>query len=69
MIRFEIIDGGNWRTKIETKPEQVHYVANCTTILARAYAYREERSRAYLIFNDALKRAFDLRRTKIFTTR
>ena len=52
MIRFEIIDGGNWRTKIETKPEQVHYVANCTTILARAYAYREERSRAYLIFND-----------------
>lgn len=52
MIRLEDIDGGNWRTPLRVSKEQEQYVANSTTILARAYAYRNTRSQALLIYED-----------------
>lgn len=52
MIRFEEIDSGNWREDLQVAPEQKEYVADTTTILARAYGYRNEGSRAYLICDD-----------------
>ena len=52
MIRLEDIDAGNWRVSLSVSKEQEQYVANTTTILARAYAYRNERSQALLIYED-----------------
>ena len=52
MIRLEDIDTGNWRVPLSVSKEQEQYVANTTTILARAYAYRNERSQALLIYED-----------------
>ena len=52
MIRLEEIDGGNWRIPLKVSKDQERYVANSTTILARAYAYRNARSQALLIYND-----------------
>ena len=49
MIRLEEIDAGNWRIPLRVSKEQEQYVANSTTILARAYAYRDARSQALLI--------------------
>lgn len=52
MIRLEDINAGNWRISLCVSKEQEQYVANTTTILARAYAYRNERSQALLIYKD-----------------
>ena len=52
MIRLEDIDVGNWRIPLSVSKEQERYVANTTTILARAYAYRSERSQALIIYED-----------------
>ena len=52
MIRLEDVNEGNWRIPLAVSDEQKQYVANSTTILARAYAYRNARSRAYIIYND-----------------
>lgn len=52
MIRLEDIDAGNWRIPFRVSKEQEQYVANTTTILARAYAYRNDRSQALLIYED-----------------
>ena len=52
MIRLEEIDAGNWRIPLSVSKEQAKYVANSTTILARAYAYRAQRSRAFMIYAD-----------------
>lgn len=52
MIRLEHIDAGNWRIPLCVAKEQERYVANTTTILARAYAYRNDRSQALLIYED-----------------
>ena len=52
MIRLEDIDAGNWRIPLNISKEQEQYVASTTTILARAYAYRNERSQALLIYED-----------------
>ena len=43
---------GNWRIPLCVLKEQEQYVANTTTILARAYAYRNARSQALLIYED-----------------
>lgn len=51
MIRLEDITPDNWRKKLEVAEAQKHYVANSTVLLARAYAYREARSRAFFICN------------------
>ena len=52
MIRLEDINAGNWRVPLSVSKEQEQYVANTTTILARAYAYRNARSQALLICED-----------------
>lgn len=52
MIRLEDIDAGNWRIPLSVSKDQEQYVASTTTILARAYAYREQRSRAFVIYNN-----------------
>ena len=52
MIRLEDIDAGNWRVPLSVSKDQEQYVANTTTILARAYAYREQRSRAFIIYDN-----------------
>ena len=52
MVRLEEINAGNWRTPLQVSKEQAQYVANSTTILARAYAYRDARSQALLICAD-----------------
>lgn len=52
MVHLVDIDGGNWRIPLNVSKEQELYVAASTTILARAYAYRNSRSRAFLIHED-----------------
>ena len=52
MIHLIDIDPGNWRLKLEVAESQKHYVANSAVMLARAYAYREQRSRAFVIYDD-----------------
>ena len=52
MVHLVAIDGGNWRIPLKVSKAQEAYVANSTTILARAYAYRDSRSRAFLIYED-----------------
>lgn len=49
MIHFVDIDESNWRTPLRVSKEQQDHVANSAAILARAYAYRNARSRAFLI--------------------
>lgn len=49
MIRLEDIDEGNWRIPLSVSKAQEQFVASTTTILARAYAYRNARSQALLI--------------------
>jgi diamine N-acetyltransferase len=52
MIHLVDIDPGNWRLKLEVAESQKHHVANSSVMLARAYAYREQRSRAFVIYDD-----------------
>ena len=52
MIHLVDIDGSNWRIPLKVSKAQELYVANSTTILARAYAYRDSRSRALFIYED-----------------
>lgn len=49
MIHLVDVDGQNWRTPLEVAPEQKAYVADRTTLLARAYAFRRQRSRAFFL--------------------
>ena len=53
MIHLVDIDPGNWRLKLEVAESQKHYVANSSVMLARAYAYRYQRSRAFVIYDDS----------------
>ena len=52
MIRFVDIDPNNWRLGLKVAESQKTYVANSTAMLARAYAYRNQRSRAFIIYHD-----------------
>lgn len=52
MIRFVDIDHSNWRSGLHVGESQKHYVADSAVLLARAYAYRGQRSRAFLICAD-----------------
>lgn len=52
MIRLENVNPENWRLGLRVSQEQKKYVADSAGILARAYAYRESRSRAFIIYND-----------------
>lgn len=54
MIRLEEIDQGNWRLdlRISEEQRQWHYVSEGMAMLARAYAYRNARSQAFVIYGD-----------------
>lgn len=52
MIHLVDINENNWRTPLQVAKEQETFVANRTALLARAYAYRNSRSRAFLICDD-----------------
>jgi len=54
MIHLEIVDPGNWRPGLQVSESQKRFVADERTLLARAYAYRESRSRAYVIYDGEL---------------
>lgn len=52
MIHLVDIDPGNWRLGLKVAESQKHYVSDSYAMLARAYAYREQRSRAFVICDD-----------------
>ena len=52
MIRLEDVNEKNWRIPFAVTDEQKQYVASSTMLLARAYAYRNARSRAHIIYSD-----------------
>lgn len=52
MIHFEEITPENWRLPLQTAPSQRAYAADRATLLARAYAYRNAGSRAFVIYQD-----------------
>ena len=54
MIHLETITPENWRLGLHVREDQRHFVADSAGILARAYAYRESRSQAFVICQDAL---------------
>lgn len=49
MIHLESITPDNWRSGLHVRDDQREYVADSSVILARAYAYRNNRSEAFLI--------------------
>ena len=51
-IHLEPVDPGNWRIGFQLNDDQKHYVANPSVILARAWAYRDYRSKAFVIYAD-----------------
>ena len=51
MIRLDEINPGNWRLGLKVSEAQKQYVSDSSRLLARAYAYRESRSNAYVIYD------------------
>ena len=54
MIHLEAVTPDNWRLGLRVRDDQRSFVADSAGILARAYAYRESRSRAFVIYEDDL---------------
>ena len=54
MIHLETITPDNWRLGLKVRDDQQSFVSDSAGILARAYAYRESRSRAFVIYHDKL---------------
>ena len=52
MIHLVDIDPGNWRLGLRVADFQKNYVSDSYAMLARAYAYREQRSRAFVIYDN-----------------
>ena len=52
MVHLVDITPDNWRLKLQVSEAQKTYVAGSDVLLARAYAYREWRSRAFVICDD-----------------
>lgn len=52
MITLEDINENNWRLPLKVAASQKTFVSASERLLARAYAYRNSRSRAFLICND-----------------
>jgi diamine N-acetyltransferase len=52
MIYLEEINPDNWRLGLKVAKEQEKYVSDDFSMLARAYAYREYRSKAFVIYKD-----------------
>ena len=54
MIRLVTITPDNWRLGLSVREDQYDYVSDSSGILARAYAYRDNRSQAFVIYDDGL---------------
>lgn len=54
MIHLETVTPENWRLGLSVRDDQRHFVSDSAGILARAYAYRDNRSQAFVIYNDDL---------------
>ncbi len=54
MVRLEAVDPENWRLGLKVSEKQMHYVADSMCLLARAYAYREHRSNAFVIYDGSI---------------
>ena len=54
MIHLETITPENWRLGLSVQDDQRRFVSDSARILARAYAYRENRSQAFVIYNNDL---------------
>lgn len=52
MVHLADITPDNWRLKLQVSEAQKTYVAGSAVLLARAYAYRGWRSRAFVICDD-----------------
>lgn len=52
MVTIRDVDDKNWRVELKVAPSQAHHVAGDVVIMARAYAYRNFRSRAFLVCDD-----------------
>lgn len=52
MIHLKSVTPDNWRAGLKVAENQREYVSDDMRLLARAYAYREERSHAYIVYND-----------------
>ena len=52
MIHLETITPDNWRLELQVHDNQRRFVSDRAGILARAYAYRNNRSQAFIIYND-----------------
>lgn len=52
MIRLVTITPDNWRLGLTVREDQYDYVSDSSGILARAYAYRDNRSQAFVIYDD-----------------
>ncbi len=50
-IRLEEVTPENWRPGLTVDEAQRHYVSDCAGILARAWAYRGSRSRAWIVYD------------------
>ena len=54
MIHLEPVSPENWRLGLTVRDDQRRFVSDSNRILARAYAYRESRSRAFIVYKDDL---------------
>ncbi len=52
MIHLEDVTEFNWREELSVAEEQKKYVSEPMRLLARAYAFRNKGSCAYVIYND-----------------
>ena len=52
MVHLVDITPDNWRLKLQVSEAPKTYVAGSAVLLARAYAYREWRSRAFVVCDD-----------------
>ena len=53
MIKLVTINPDNWRLGLKVSETQKRYVSDSMKLLARAYAYRNSRSNAFVIYNDS----------------
>lgn len=51
MLRLETAGPENWREDLRVSETQRRFVSDAMKLLARAYAYREHGSRAYVIYD------------------
>ena len=54
LIRLEPVTPENWRLDLSVKEDQRRFVSDRIGILARAYAYRDCRSQAFVIYQEDL---------------